>query len=97
MTKNKMQNLEDEGYTNIRNEECIPTQGGQKVRRFVDIAADKDGITHYFQVGRSNPKGAPNTYEGAVIRERRAIDDLVEYGKIDRNHIHFITYYKKEK
>lgn len=52
--------------------------------------------TIYVQVGRTNKTGIPNTFEGAVARERAAYNDLIEYGGIDPNKIHYVTYYPRK-
>ena len=60
----------------------------------MDISAELNGETHYFQVGKSNITGEANTYAGAVARERTAMDDLIHYAKIDARNVHFISYNK---
>ena len=90
----KKQNLSNEGYKNIHGETKISTPGGKKPYRFVDISAELNGETHYFQVGKSNITGEANTYAGAVARERTAMDDLIHYAKIDARNVHFISYNK---
>jgi hypothetical protein len=87
--------MEKDGFENIRTEAQIPTPGGQKQNRYADLAGEKNGETYYIQVGKSNSTGVPNTFEGAVARERAAYNDIINYGNVKPNHISYITYYKK--
>ena len=88
------QKLREEGYKVEDKEVQVKTQGGKKNSRYPDITATDPvtGEKSYVQVGKSNTKGPINTYEGAVKRERDAIDDLVNYGGIRREQIRFVTY-----
>ena len=88
------QKLRDKGYKIEDKEVQVKTQGGKKNSRYPDITATDlvTGEKSYVQVGKSNTKGPINTYEGAVKRERDAIDDLVNYGGIRREQIRFVTY-----
>ena len=73
----------------------MESPGGKKVCRYACLfAVDKNGNKHYFQIGRTNKTGIPNTISGAVKRERIAIEDMVKYGGILIENIHFITYNK---
>ena len=86
------QAFKDANAKNIRTEEYVKTEGGKKSYRFVDVAAEVNGETYYVQVGRSNKTGIPNTFEGAVIRERIAYSDLINYGHIKPSNIFYLTY-----
>ena len=62
--------LKKDGYT-VRKEVEVPTPGGNKEKRYVDVVGTKDGSpTRYIQVGAQNKNGSP------VSREAKALDDL---------------------
>jgi hypothetical protein len=60
--------------------------------RFTQEDPMRDGRTYYVQIGLSNKTGIPNTFEGAVIRERIAYSDLVNFGHIRPSNIFYLTY-----
>ena len=87
---------ESKEYVDIKREYRIGTEGGYKNSRSVDVAGiRKDGSVDIYQVGVTNKTGSPNTYEGAVARERKAIDDIINYGNVIINKVGFITYKTK--
>ena len=65
--------LTNRGY-NVTYEAETKTPGGYKDIRFVDIYATNANETLIIQVGRKTKGGLP------VIRERRALDDLISAG-----------------
>ncbi len=80
------------GGGEAKKEVNVSTKGGEKNSRSVDVAVTKDGETDYYQVGVTNKTGMPNTFGGAVSRERRAANDLIKFGGISPERLHFITY-----
>lgn len=66
--------LQSRGYKVI-NEKYIKTPGGFKNKRFADIYATNGSDTIVIQVGRMNKGGTP------VIRERRALTDIISAGE----------------
>ena len=61
-----------------------------------------EGIREYYQVGVTNRTGTPNTFEGAVIRERNAYYEIINGIEIDKisgaiykiikENVYFLTY-----
>jgi hypothetical protein len=64
--------LEAQGYDQVRYEARIETPGGEKDARYVDAQGTntKTGESKYVQVGVQNKNGTP------VSREQKAINDL---------------------
>nr|MCR5456462.1 RHS repeat-associated core domain-containing protein [Clostridiales bacterium] len=94
------QKMIDAGYTDIKTEAYIKTDNS---RRFVDIAGTSpDGVREYYQVGVTNKTGIPNTFEGAVSRERTVLDDIIDCFEYDvksgavyqviKENVYFLTY-----
>ena len=83
----------EKGYK-VETESRVKTHGGYKENRYADVKVTdpQTGESDYFQVGVTNKTGQPNTYAGAVSRERKAIDDMVNYGGVDPDRIHYVTY-----
>jgi hypothetical protein len=64
--------LEEAGY-NVRTESRVPTPGGSKAERYVDVAAfdpQTNDPVEFIQVGRQTQGGFP------VMRETEAISDI---------------------
>ena len=84
---------DEDDYT-VEYEARVETHGGYKENRYADVKVTdpQTGESDYFQVGVTNKTGQPNTYAGAVSRKRKAIDDMVNYGGVNPDRIHYVTY-----
>jgi len=65
-----VKDVESRGLRAVK-EHAVPTPGGEKGKRFVDVAGkDANGVVEMHQVGKQTQGGQP------VARERRAINDI---------------------
>lgn len=83
--------LEKSGYTNVSSETLVPTPGGFKGKRYIDVTAvnPSTGGSVGVNVGRTTKSGQP------VARESRALSDIALSGKYSE--IYFVEYFNEKK